>query len=46
MSEYTIDAKNMEEKDLNRSIKEHALDYNKLIIKNPQYRHNIAAGVT
>lgn len=46
MSEYTIDAKNMEEKDLNRSIKEHALDYNKLIIKNPQSRHNIAAGVT
>lgn len=33
MREYTIDAKNMDEKTLNRSIKEHALDYDKLIIK-------------
>lgn len=33
MREYTIDAKDMDEKTLNRSIKEHALDYDKLIIK-------------
>ncbi|RAP54613.1 MAG: tributyrin esterase [Methanosphaera sp. rholeuAM130] len=46
MSEYIIDAKDMEEKELTRSIKEHALNYDKLIIKNPQSRHNIAAGVT
>lgn len=46
MREYIIDAKNMDEKQLNRSIKEHAIDYDKLIIKNPQSRHNIAAGVT
>lgn len=46
MREYVIDAKNMEEKELNRSIKEHAINYDKLIIKNPQSSHNIAAGVT
>ena len=46
MREYTIDAKDMDEKTLNRSIKEHALDYDKLIIKNPQSKHNIAAGLT
>lgn len=46
MRTYTIDAKNMDEKKLTRSIKQHAIDYDKLIIKNPQSRHNIAAGVT
>lgn len=46
MRKYVIDAKNMNEKELNRSIKEHAEDYEKLVIKNPQSRHNIAAGVT
>lgn len=46
MKKYTINAKNMSEKDLNRSIKEHAIKYEKLIIENPQSRHNIAAGVT
>lgn len=46
MREYTIDAKNMAEKELNRSIKEHALNYDKLIIENPQSKHNLAAGVT
>ena len=46
MREYTIDAKDMDEKTLNKSIKEHALDYDKLIIKNPQSKHNIAAGLT
>ena len=46
MREYIIDAKDMNEKELNRSIKEHAITYDKLIIKNPQSRHNIAAGVT
>jgi len=46
MQEYIIDAKNMNEKELNRSIKEHAIKYKKLIIKNPQSNHNIAAGLT
>lgn len=46
MRKYVIDAKNMNEKELTRSIKEHAINYDKLIIKNPQSRHNIAAGVT
>ncbi len=46
MREYIIDASNMEEKELNRSIKENSIKYDKLIIKNPQSRHNIAAGVT
>ena len=46
MSKYIIDAEDMDEKELNRSIKEHAANYDKLIIKNPQSRHNIAAGVT
>ncbi|AWX31957.1 tributyrin esterase [Methanosphaera sp. BMS] len=46
MSKYIIDAEDMDEKELNRSIKEHAVNYDKLIIKNPQSRHNIAAGVT
>ncbi|MBE6486406.1 MAG: tributyrin esterase [Methanosphaera stadtmanae] len=46
MRKYVIDARNMDEKELNRSIKEHAINYDKLIIKNPQSRHNIAAGLT
>lgn len=46
MREYIIDAKNMDEKELNRTIKENAIKYDKLIIRNPQSRHNIAAGVT
>lgn len=46
MRKYIINAENMNEKELNRSIKEHAINYDKLIIKNPQSRHNIAAGVT
>ena len=46
MRTYTIDAKNMDEKKLTRSIKQHAIDYDKLIIKNPQARHNIAGGGT
>lgn len=46
MREYIIDAHGMNEKELNRSIKEHAINYDKLIIKNPQSSHNIAAGVT
>ena len=36
----------MNEKELNRSIKEHAINYDKLVIKNPQSNHNIAAGLT
>ena len=46
MRTYTIDAEDMNEKELNRSIKEHAVNYDKLVIKNPQSRHNMAAGVT
>ncbi|RAP48322.1 MAG: tributyrin esterase [Methanosphaera sp. rholeuAM6] len=46
MRKYVIDAMGMSEKQLTRSIKEHAIDYDKLIIKNPQSSHNIAAGVT
>ena len=46
MRRYVIDASKMNEKELTRSIKEHAIDYDKLIIKNPQSRHNIAAGLT
>lgn len=46
MKEYVIDAKNMEEKDLNRAIKEHAINYDKLIIDNPDSKHNICAGLS
>ena len=46
MKEYLIDAKDMDEKELNRSIKEHAQNYDKLIIDNPDSRHNICAGLT
>ena len=46
MNEYVIDAKNMDEKELNRAIKEHAQSYDKLIINNPESRHNICAGLT
>ncbi len=46
MRKYVIDATGMDEKELNRSIKEHAVKYDKLIITNPQSKHNIAAGVT
>ena len=46
MSEYVIDAKNMAEKELNRTIKEQAGAYDKLIIDNPESKHNICAGLT
>ncbi len=46
MKEYLIDAKDMDEKELNRAIKEHAQNYDKLIIDNPDSRHNICAGLT
>ena len=46
MKEYIIDAKNMDEKELNRTIKEHASSHDKLIINNPESRHNICAGLT
>ena len=46
MRKYVIDDINMEERELNPSIKEHARNYDKLIIKNPQSNHNIAAGLT
>ena len=45
IKEYIIDAKNMDEKTLTRTIKEHAKYYDKLIIENPQSKHNIAAGL-
>ena len=46
MSEYVIDAKDMAEKELNRTIKEKAESYDKLIIDNPESKHNICAGLT
>ena len=46
MKEHIIDAKDMDEKELNRTIKEHAVFYDKLIINNPESRHNICAGLT
>ena len=46
MKKYIIDAKNMGEKQLNRTIKEHASNHDKLIINNPDSRHNICAGLT
>ena len=46
MKEYVIDAKNMDSKELNRTIKEQATYHDKLIINNPESRHNICAGLT
>ena len=46
MKEYVIDAKNMDEKELNRTIKEQAISHDKLIINNPESKHNICAGLT
>ena len=46
MNEYVIDAVNMEEKDLNRKIKEEAKSNDKLIINNPDSKHNICAGLS
>ena len=45
MKEYVINAKDMNEKELNRTIKEHAASHDKLIINNPDSRHNIGAGL-
>lgn len=46
MKEYVIDAKDMDEKTLNRSIKHQAQFHDKLIIDNPDSMHNICAGLT
>ena len=46
MNEYVIDANDMDEKELNRTIKEEALNYDKLIIDNPDSKHNICAGLS
>ena len=46
MKEYVIDAKDMEEKELNRTIKQQAPSHDKIIINNPESRHNICAGLT
>ncbi|MBE6501129.1 MAG: tributyrin esterase [Methanobrevibacter thaueri] len=46
MKEYVIDAENMDEKELNRTIKEQAISHDKIIINNPESRHNICAGLT
>ena len=45
MKEYVIDAKDMDEKELNRCIKKQAAHHDKLIIENPESRHNICAGL-
>ena len=46
MSEYVIDAKDMEVKELNRTIKEQAISHDRLIINNPESEHNICAGLS
>ena len=46
MKEYVIDANGMDEKELNRTIKEQAKYHEKLIIDNPDSKHNICAGLT
>ena len=46
MKEYVIDANEMAEKELNRTIKEQATNHDKLIIENPESKHNICAGLT
>ena len=46
MKEYVIDAKNMDVKDLNRSIKREAPNHDKIIINNPESQHNICAGLS
>ena len=45
MKEYVIDAKEMSEKELNRIIKKQAAVHDRLIINNPESRHNICAGL-
>ena len=46
MDEYVIDAKEMDVKELNRTIKQHAISNDKLIIDNPESEHNICAGLS
>lgn len=46
MEEYFIFAKNLDEKELNRTIKEQAPRHDKLIINYPESKHNICAGLT
>ena len=46
MSEYIIDANDLAEKELNRTIKEQAKHNDKLVIENPDSRHNICAGLS
>ena len=41
MKEYVIDANGMDEKELNRTIKEQAKYHDKLIIDNPDSKQNI-----
>jgi glutamate synthase domain-containing protein 3 len=46
MKEYVIDSKEMNEKELNRTVKKQAAFHDKLIINNPESMHNICAGLT
>ena len=46
MKEYVIDANDIDEKQLNRTIKEMAASHDKLVINNPNSKHNICAGLT
>ena len=46
MKEYVIDAKEMDEKELNRTIKQHSQTHDKIIINNPESKHNICAGLS
>ena len=45
MSEFIINAEHQPPREINRAIKKAALDYDKIIIKNPNAMHYIAAGL-
>ena len=46
MKEYVINAKDMDEKELNRTLKQQATNHDTLIINNPESMHNICAGLS
>ena len=46
MSVKEIDAENLTPREINSFVKEAAGEYDKIIIKNPNAKHYLAAGVT
>jgi recombinational DNA repair ATPase RecF len=46
MKEYVINANDMDEKELNRTLKQQATNHDTLIINNPESMHNICAGLS